>query len=44
LYGRFCPYNPPQKPGKSISTPPFFFEDENIFKKSAGVVPIVFGV
>mgnify|MGYP000220174848 CR=1 FL=1 len=23
LYGRFCPYNPPYKPGKKISTPPF---------------------
>jgi hypothetical protein len=24
LYGRFCPYNPPYKPGEKISTPPFF--------------------
>jgi hypothetical protein len=42
LYGRFCPYNPPHKPGKSISTPFFSFEDENIFQKSARVVP--FGI
>jgi hypothetical protein len=33
LYGRFCPYNPPYKPGKTISTPvpPLFLEDENFF-------------
>jgi hypothetical protein len=40
LYGRFCPYNPPYKPGEKISTPPLFvfLEDENIFKKSVSVV------
>jgi hypothetical protein len=37
LYGRFCPYNPPYKPGEKISTPPFL-EDENIFQKSATLV------
>jgi hypothetical protein len=37
LYGRFCPYNPPYKPGKKISTL-LFSVDENIFQKSAGVV------
>jgi hypothetical protein len=37
LYGRFCPYNPPYKPGKKISTP-LFLVDENIFQKSASVV------
>jgi hypothetical protein len=33
---RFCPYNPPYKPGGEISTP-LFLEDENIFQKSASV-------
>jgi hypothetical protein len=37
LYGRFCPYSPPYKPGEKISTP-LFLEDENIFLKSASVV------
>jgi hypothetical protein len=37
LYRRFCPYNPPYKPGKKICTPPFLV-DENIFQKSASVV------
>ena len=37
LYGRFCPYNPPYKPGEKISTP-LFLEDKNIFQKSASVV------
>ena len=32
LYGRFCPYNPPHKPGKSISTPPFFSKMRTFFK------------
>jgi hypothetical protein len=37
LYGRFCPYNPPYKPGKK-SAPTLFLEDEDIFQKSASVV------
>ena len=40
LYGRFCPYNPPYKPGKKISTP-LFLEDENIFQKSAPLVALL---
>jgi hypothetical protein len=31
LYGRFCPYNPPYRPGK-IRTP-LFLEEEIIFSK-----------
>jgi hypothetical protein len=38
LYERFCPYNPPYKPGEKTCTP-LFLEDENIFQKSASVVP-----
>jgi hypothetical protein len=40
LCGRFCPYNPPYKPGKkTVPTPPAsFLEDENIVQKSATMV------
>jgi hypothetical protein len=31
LYGRFCPYIPPYKPGKK-SAPPFFLKMRTLFK------------
>jgi hypothetical protein len=40
LYGRFCPYTPPYKPGEK-SAPPLFLDDENIFQKSATLVALL---
>ena len=40
LYGRFCPYNPPYKPGKKSAHPLFSRRGEH-FQKSASVVQIL---
>jgi hypothetical protein len=40
LYGRFCPYNPPYKPGEKTA-PLLFLEDENFLQKSARLVLIL---